>query len=465
MASVIVCGAGVVGLSTAMMLAADGHDVTVLESDPAPRPAAPVDAWEEWERRGVVQFRQPHNLLPGAGQVMATELPGLIEQLLAAGCPWLDLMAILPPEIGDREPHPGDERFRCPTGRRPVVEAVFAAAADATAGVTVRRGVDVTSLLRGADALPGVPHVSGVRTADGEELLSDLVVDAMGRLSRSPDWMEEIAGRPPQVESQDCGFVYYTRYFSGPTAPRMIGPPVVPFGSFSLLTIPGDNDTWSLTIWSATGDAPLKELRHSDAFERVVAACPFQAHWLDGKPITDVLPMAGVIDRYRRYWADGRPLVTGFVAVGDAWASTNPSAGRGISVGLVQAQVLRHVARAHLDDPAALATAFDDVTATRVEPFYRRQLAFDEGRLAEMKALREGRPPPPPDPFMTKLEVASLYDGTVFRARIEMMTCLDVPADVLARPGLLELIDEYGDRERLQFPGPDREQLLTLLSG
>jgi 2-polyprenyl-6-methoxyphenol hydroxylase-like FAD-dependent oxidoreductase len=465
MASVVVCGGGVVGLSVAMMLAGDGHAVTVLESDPARPPVSPAEAWDDWERRGVVQFRQPHNLLPGAGQVLRSELPGLTEQLTAAGCTWLDLMAVLPPDITDRDPQPGDERFRVPTGRRPVVEAVVAAAAEATPGLTVRRGVEVTGLLRGADAIPGVAHTRGVCLADGEELVADLVIDAMGRLSPTADWVTQLTGRPPHVESQDCGFVYYTRYFTGPTQPQMIGPPVTPFGTISLLTIPGDNDTWSLTIWSATGDGPLKELRHAEVFDRVVAACPFQAHWLDGKPISDVMPMAGVIDRYRRFWADDRPLVTGFVAVGDAWASTNPSAGRGISVGLVHAQALRHVVREHLGDPGALATSCDEVTEARVAPFYRSQLAFDGFRLAEMKALRDGTQPAPPDPLMSELEVASLRDASVFRARVEMLTCLAVPADVFARPGMMERIEELGDGERIRFPGPDRAQLLALLAG
>src|SRR5436190_15906001 len=99
--------------------------------------------------------------------------------------------------------------------------------------------------------------------------------------------------------------------------------------------------------------------------------------------------MAGVLDRYRRFVVDGQPVVTGFAAVGDAWACTNPSAGRGLSVGLLHAQVLRHVARAHINDPGAFALAYHAATERQVTPFYRNQIAADRARIAEMNALSE----------------------------------------------------------------------------
>jgi hypothetical protein len=43
---------------------------------------------------------------------------------------------------------------------------------------------------------------------------------------------------------------------------------------------------------------------------------------LDGTPIIPVLPMAGILDRYRRFVVDDRPVITGFAVVGDAWACT-----------------------------------------------------------------------------------------------------------------------------------------------
>src|ERR1700677_1293923 len=64
MSKILVLGGGIVGLSTAMMLARRGHDVTVFERDSKPLPASPEDAWQGWERRSVAQFRQPHYLHP-----------------------------------------------------------------------------------------------------------------------------------------------------------------------------------------------------------------------------------------------------------------------------------------------------------------------------------------------------------------------------------------------------------------
>jgi NADPH-dependent 2,4-dienoyl-CoA reductase/sulfur reductase-like enzyme len=60
MSRILVLGGGIIGLSTAMMLARQGHSVTILEHDTEPRPGSPEEAWRAWERQGVAQFRLPH---------------------------------------------------------------------------------------------------------------------------------------------------------------------------------------------------------------------------------------------------------------------------------------------------------------------------------------------------------------------------------------------------------------------
>ena len=463
MAKIVVCGGSVIGLATGMMLAGDGHDVTVLENDAAPVPERAVDAWEGWDRRGVSQFHQPHNLFSRARQVLDADLPWMTDAMLDAGCVWVDPLGSLPPFIEDREAAPDDDRFRFVTGRRPTFEATFARAANDQPNLTVRRGVAVAGLGVGRSSLPGVPHVDRVRLGTGQELACDLVIDAMGRRSKLVEWLADIGAQPAHVESEDSGFVYYTQYFSGAVVPQVIGPPVLPLGTISLLTLFGDNDTWSVTIWASAADAALRKLRDVERFTDVIKACPFQAHWLAGEAITGVLTMAGVLDKYRRFVVDDQPVVTGVVAVGDAWACTNPSAGRGISVGLLHAQRLRRRVRDGLDDPADFVCRFDAVTEADVTPFYRNQIATDRARIAEMDALRAGSDPPAADPMGAATGVALMHDAEIYRGMLEMVTCLALPQDVFARPGFTERVAAYLGEPPMPMPGPSRTQLLDLV--
>jgi len=461
MATIVICGGSVIGLSAAMLLARDGHRVTVLERDPA-RPPAATDAFDHWARTGVAQFRQPHTLLPPFRAILEAELPGMVDRLVHAGCVWLDWLTVMPPLIRDRAPRAGDDRFRFVTGRRAVIEAVLAAAAEEH-GIEVRRGIGVAGVRTGRGIADGVPHVTGVRTDDGDDIDADLVVDAMGRRTKLAEWLVAAGGPAAHVESEDNGFVYHSRYFRGAEMPAFIGPPVAELGTISLLTIPSDNGTWSVTVWAAASDSELRALREPERFMEVVRACPLQAHWVEAEPTTGVLTTAGVLDRYRRFVVDGRPVATGVAAVGDAWACTNPSAGRGLTVGLIHAQALRDIVRSDVADAEGFVRAWDDATESRVAPFYWNQIASDRARAAEMDSLRRGDHPPAPDPGAAAISSAMLRDPDVFRGALEMGMCMAFPEEVLSRPGFMDKVHAAAGGRTWKLPGPDRATLLDLV--
>ena len=469
--SIVIIGGGICGLGTALLLARDGHEVTVLESDADEMPDSPQRAWESWTRKGVAQFRQPHNFMPGLRLLLESELPDVQEALRGAGASRFDLVHPLPPFFTDRSPRPIDDKLWTYTARRPVAEWVFATCAQHERRVAIRRGVRVVGLLTGPSARPGTPHVAGVRLAGGEVLGSDLVIDATGRQSRSPEWLTSLGARPPHETQVDCGFVYYTRYFTG-TQPERRGPGLTPLGSISLLTLPGDNGTWSVTIFTATGDQPLKTLRREDIWTKVVRACPLHAHWLDGQPTTGVLAMSGIVDRYRRFVVDGSPVVTGFVAVADAWACTNPSAGRGLTVGLLHALCLRDALRQARADPGAFVDGFHSKTDAEISPWYHAQVAVDRARFAEMEALQQGRDrPTPSDPLSRDIRSfleSFAADPDLFRAGLEYVGTITPVQDILRRPAVVQAV--AAAREAMKhappapIPGPNRSTLLDLVS-
>src|SRR6188768_2435920 len=220
---IVIVGGGICGLGAGLLLARDGHEVTVLERDASPLPESAQAAWDVWARGGVAQFRQPHNFMPGLRLLLEAELPDVQDALGRAGAGRFDLLNPLPPFFTDRAPRPIDDKLWTLTARRPLGEWVFANAAQNARGVAIRRGVGVDGLLTGPAAIDGIPHVAGVRTSMGDELRSDLVVDATGRQSRSPQWLAAIGARPPYEEQEDCGFTYYTRFFHGVQPQRVMG--------------------------------------------------------------------------------------------------------------------------------------------------------------------------------------------------------------------------------------------------
>lgn len=468
MAAIVVVGAGVSGIASALMLARDGHSVTLLDRDPGPLPADVDAAWESWNRQGVSQFRMAHILLTRGSSILRDELPDVATHLDRLGGLRLNLVDVFLEHTGTDGREPDDDRFDMLTGRRSTLEWVLAKAAAEEPSVAVRRGVAVDGLIAGSSVVAGSPHVVGVRLKGGEEVSADLVVDATGRNSPTMRWLAELGGRQPTEVNEDSGFAYYGRFFKSAdgSVPDLRAPILTPFGSMSVLTIPSDNGTWSTMLYASSRDKPLRRFRDPDVFESVVRECPNHAHWIDGEPISEMASMAGVADRTRTFLVDDEPVVTGMVSIADAAACTNPSIGRGMSLGLMHTVLMRDLIREHLEDPRQLPHEFGRRTASEIGPWHEATRQIDRGRVEEMQAVADGREveATPERQIGAALVAASELDLAVARSWAEVVGCMTPVDEVLAREGLLERAIEVAATAPDPVAGPDRARLLEIVS-
>lgn len=466
MAEIVMVGSGVVGMCGAMLLARDGHKVTVLERDPAVPPTNPHTAWSDWERRSVSQFRNGHLFLSRFRQELEVEIPDVLAALEEFGALRMNTLEGIPDSFtGGMLPE--DRRFDVLTARRPVCEAALAKVAAETPGLTIRRGVTVTGVVAAGHQPGEVLQVLGVTSEGGETVVADLVVDAGGRRSPFHRWLTE-AGAAVTEEVDDLGFVYYGRHFKSEdgTVPAALGGALMHCGSVSILSLPADNGTWSLTLVASAQDKAMRAVTDPETWTHFMRQFPLTAHWLDGEPLSDRIEvMAGIADIRRHLVVDGHPTVEGVVAIGDASSATNPSVGRGASIGLLQAIALRDsLAQIGSDDLSALALAFHETCEERVTPFVEDTLEFDRNRLDMIEAAMNETDYVNDDPAYLLGE--GLANGAsrhpdLLRGFLEVAMLLSRGADVLSRPGMAELAIEHGTAENPL--APTRAEMLQLL--
>jgi 2-polyprenyl-6-methoxyphenol hydroxylase-like FAD-dependent oxidoreductase len=459
---IVVVGAGIGGLSSALALARAGHRVTLVERDDGPMPDNVEDAFE-WDRRGAPQVRHPHVFLGLAQTILRDHFPDVFHTLSDLG--------VEPAPLGEQERSrldaatiaviTADRDLRMLPCRRTTFEWVMRRAMLAQPGIELRLGHGVSGLELARDR-HGRARVTGVTLEDGTTRSADVVVVTTGRRSHLPAWLAPHGVEIAETES-DAGVVYFSRFYR---SDRDEG-----FGFRASLAagigagvIGSDAGTYSVTAVVDRADKELRALlSESDRFEAIIRLLPEldDVTAAAGEPIHPVHWMTGLVNRTRSFVdTDGDPLVVGLFACGDAHTCTNPAYGRGQALALRQAVQLTEVL-GDCPDLGAAGRAYEALAEETVVPWYRFSVLTDAMRAAavarggweggadfDLGAVFTGGVPDP-ERVRTVMRVFNLLEPP--SVLMELMATAERPAD--GQPA----------RPRPPRPkGPTRDDLLAV---
>lgn len=423
----VVLGGSIAGLLAARVLA-DAYDrVTVVDRDALVAGAR--------ARRGAPQGRHIHGLLARGQQVLEQLFPGFTAELEACGAPTGDVLGDARFLFGGHRLARTDAGLILLSVSRPLLEDRLRARVDSLPGVRFAPPSDAVGLRCSPDGR----RITGARLlrhadASAEEVIdAGLVVDATGRGSRAPAWLQALGFGRPEVERVRVDVGYVTRCYRlppdslggdvaclhGPSADRPRG------GALARL----EGDLWMLTLFGLLGDHPPKDRGGFDAFARSLRFPDLRDAVGTAEPVDGPAAYRFQADVRRRY-ERMRRFPEGFLVIGDALCSLNPIYGQGMTVAALQALALREHLTADIAPPCRRVLR---ALARTIDGPWEMALGADlavpgvEGPRTPRRRIAGA--------YVTRLQAAAAHDPGLARAFMRVTGLVDRPQAIL-RPAV-----------------------------